>query len=365
MDQPMPDQTAQEPAPGPTPAPAAPAAAAAPIGPSVVEGPTRWTEPVFILGCPRSGTTLLTLMLSSHPRLAIPPESRFLVPIWRQRLRFGDLRDDDNRARLAAEIVARKGRKFNHLRVDREQVRQAIIEGDPTIGSALGEVYRTYARKHGKPRWGDKQPTYFRNIDMLRTMWPEAQFIHLVRDGRDCVASLKRMSWFTRGHIAATAIWVHSIDCGTRAARRLPDRSFVEVRYEDLVQDYPTVLRGLCDFLGEEFSEDMLRPQKLAKQLPRRQRNKWHWRTATYIGPRRVGTYGELLSDRERALVERVAGSRLRAYGYDVPEQVGHVPVTDLARYRLAITSLRVRTWVLATADRLSAKVRAPVVDRG
>ena len=102
-----------------------------------------WTAPVFVIGCPRSGTTLLTLMLSSHPRLAIPPETRFLVPMWRQRLKFGDLRDEDNRARLAAELVARKGRKFNHLRLDRELVAKNVTEGNPTIGSASGNPAKT------------------------------------------------------------------------------------------------------------------------------------------------------------------------------------------------------------------------------
>ena len=324
-----------------------------------------WTAPVFVIGCPRSGTTLLTLMLSSHPRLAIPPETRFLVPMWRQRLRFGDLRDEGNRARLAAELVARKGRKFNHLRLDRELVAKTVTEGNPTIGSALGTVYRMYAAKWDKDRWGDKHPGYYRNVDMLRAMWPDAQFIHLVRDGRDCAASLKRMKWYSRGTVGAAATWVHSVDCCRKAQRRLPASSFVEVRYEDLVQDYPTVLRGLCDFLGLEFSEDMLKPQKLAKQLPRRQRKKWHWRTATYIGPRRVGTYAELLTEREVALLNRVAGSRLREHGYDVPDDVPRVPVTDLARYWFVLSAIRSRTWLLATADRLSAKVRGPVVDRG
>jgi len=327
--------------------------------------PTKWAAPVFIIGCPRSGTTLLTLMLSSHPRLTIPPETRFLVPVWRRRLRFGDLSDPANHARLADELVKTKGTKFKHLRLEPEQVKKAVMTSPPTIGSAIGAVYRTYAESQGKPRWGDKQPTYFRNVALLRAMWPDAQFVHLVRDGRDCVASLKRMRWWKHGSIVATATWVHSVDCARRAEQRLPDRSFTEIRYEDLVRDYPTVLRELCDFLGEDFDEAMLKPQKLARQLPGKQRRKWHWRTAKYIGPRRVGTYEELLTPREAALIERVAGDRLRALGYPVPDQPGPVPVSDLLRYRLALTSMRLRTWLLETSDRLQARVRGPVADKG
>ena len=336
-----------------------------PPEPADVTVPTRWRAPIFVIGCPRSGTTLLTLMLSSHRRLTIPPETRFLVPVWRKRLRFGDLTDPDNRSKLADELVKTKGTKFKHLRVDPDTVRAAIIDGAPTIGSAIGAVYRAYAQSQGKPRWGDKQPTYFRNIEMLRAMWPDAQFIHLVRDGRDCVASLKRMRWWKHGTIVATATWVHSVDCAHRARSRLPATAFTEIRYEDLVSDYPTVLPQLCEFLGEEFDEAMLRPQKLARELPGKQRRKWHWRTAKYIGPRRVGTHTELLTPRESALIERVAGTRLRALGYSVPDTPARVPATDVARFWLALTSMRLRTRLLETADLWQSKIRGPVDDRG
>src|SRR5215213_7338836 len=119
-------------------------------GPADDAVPSRWRAPVFVIGCPRSGTTLLTLMLSSHRRLTIPPETRFLVPVWRKRLRFGDLTDHANRAKLADELVNTKGTKFKHLQLDPETVRSAVIDGPATIGSAIGAVYRTYARSQGK-----------------------------------------------------------------------------------------------------------------------------------------------------------------------------------------------------------------------
>lgn len=341
--------------------------ASVPLPPGAADdltAPTRWTAPIFVIGCPRSGTTLLTLMLSSHARLTIPPETRFLVPVWRRLLRFGDLSDPANRARLADEVMAR-GTKFKHLRLDPDTVRRAITDGAPTIGSAIGAVYRAYAQTQGKVRWGDKQPTYFRNVELLRAMWPDAQFIHLVRDGRDCVASLKRMRWWRHGTIVATATWVHSVDCARRAQARLPASAFTEIRYEDLVSDYPTVLPKLCAFLGEEFDEAMLRPQKLARQLPGKQRRKWHWRTAKYIGPRRVGTHAELLTPRESALIERVAGSRLRSLGYAVPDDPARAPLTDVARFWLALTSMRVRTRLLETSDKMQARLRGPVADQG
>ena len=75
-------------------------------------------RPVFVIGCPRSGTTLLTLMLSSHSRIAFPPETRFLLPVFRAHREFGDLREKRNRRRLARRVVRRKGTKFAHLGVE-------------------------------------------------------------------------------------------------------------------------------------------------------------------------------------------------------------------------------------------------------
>ena len=216
------------------------------------------TGPIFVIGCPRSGTTLLTLMLSAHSRIAIPPETRFLLPVFRRRRSFGDLTDKGNRRRLARTLVRPKGTKFRHLGLDRERVKKGVGAGPPTIGSALGAVYRAYAAEQGKPRWGDKQPTYFRNVDVLRELFPDAVFVHLVRDGRDCVASLKGMRWWHQGIVGAAATWVHSVDCARRAQQRLPAERFLQVRYEDLVADPRAELERLCAFLGEGFEEEML-----------------------------------------------------------------------------------------------------------
>ncbi|HEX6937649.1 MAG TPA: sulfotransferase, partial [Actinomycetes bacterium] len=89
-------------------------------------------RPVFVVGCPRSGTTLLTLMLHAHSRIAIPPETRFLM--------------------LASFVVDRRGTKFRDLGLDPQQVRRAVVAAPPTVGSALGSVFRCYAAAHGKPR---------------------------------------------------------------------------------------------------------------------------------------------------------------------------------------------------------------------
>jgi len=325
--------------------------------------PATGDRPVFVIGCPRSGTTLLTLMLSSHSRLAIPPETRFLLPVFRRRRSFGDLTVKPNRRRLARAVVRRNGTKFGHLGLDAERVKKEVIRGAPTMGSALAAPYRLYAADRGKPRWGDKRPGYFRNVGVIRELFPDAQVVHLVRDPRDCVASLKRMSWWRHGTVGAVATWVHAVDLARAARRRLPADAFHELRYEDLVADPRHELQRLCSFLGEEFEEAMLDHQGEAARLPERQRDAWHRETQNEVGTQRVGTYAGVLTPEEVALVERVAGSRMRRLGYAVADRPS-VPPALLLRYTKKIAQFRLRTAVNTRRDARLAKPPGSVAYR-
>src|SRR5215471_17881514 len=95
-------------------------------------------RPIFVLGCPRSGTTLLQLMLHAHPRIAIPPETRFVLTSYQARNSFGDLRDAASRRALASSIVGERSTLFYDLGLDADDVLDEIVAGPPTLGSALG-----------------------------------------------------------------------------------------------------------------------------------------------------------------------------------------------------------------------------------
>ncbi|GAA2616875.1 sulfotransferase [Actinomadura fulvescens] len=274
-------------------------------------------RPIFVIGCPRSGTTLLQLMLHSHQRIAIPAETRFLLPAYTARCDFGDLRDSDNRRALAEWITGRKETKFRDLGLDAAQVVEEIVAGPPTMGSALGIVFRAYARKFGKPRWGDKRPSYFKHVPTLMRMWPDAQFVHLVRDGRDCVASLKEMPWYKLDVHHAISAWREAIDYGRRYAAKLGPDSYYELQYERLVADPADELSRLCTFLGEDFDPDMTQPQDIARLTVPPQK-KWHNLTQTAVTAGRVGSWATRLEPAEIGLAEAVLGERLTEYGYEL-----------------------------------------------
>jgi hypothetical protein len=297
----------------------------------------RNDRPIFILGCPRSGTTLVQAMLHSHPRIAIPPENRFVIPAYDARLRFGDLEQRPNRRELARFIVAR-GRKFRDLGLDRRETVRRIAEGPPTLGSALGMVLRSYAERFERPRWGDKRPLYSSYIAMLMRLFPDAQVIHVIRDPRDCVASLKRMPWWTAGTYHAVAAWASSIDHTEAAARRWPGL-VVRMQYERLVADPETELRGLCSALGEAYDSAMGEPDRIASlAVPERK----HWHVNTRMAPTTapIGKWEQGLESWEVALCETALATRMAQFGYEA-SGAGRPRAEHLVRYAATLAARR------------------------
>ncbi len=283
----------------------------APQPPHTRAAPDR---PIFIVGCPRSGTTLLQVMLHSHPRIAVPPENRFLLDIYRRRQSFGDLRSRAARVAVARAITTRDGR-FSDLRLDPDATIAAIADGPPTIGSALGIVFREYAAQSEKSRWGDKRPAYLLDLPTVLRLFPDAQIVHIVRDGRECVTSLKRMPWWPGGATTAIGRWIVSMVLAARARRTLRSDQFFELRYEDLVADPRAELTKLCTFLGEEFDEGMLEHHDTAVEaVP--QWKTWHARTSTTVSTETVGRWLAQLEPAEIGALERLGGHYLRSHGY-------------------------------------------------
>src|SRR5262245_55993523 len=274
---------------------------------------------------------MLQLMLHAHPRIAIPPENRFVLAAVRRRRSWGDLRDPANRRRFAEWLTHDKRTNFADLELDADVVIQEIVDGATTLGSAMGIVFRAYARRFGRPRWGDKRPAYLLNLDVLLRMFPDAQVIHIIRDGRDCVASMNETPWHRGGVRKAVALWCQGMDAGWRAARTLPPDAYHELYYERLVADPVGEMEAICRFLDEEYVPGMAAPSTMsAVAVP--QRKVWHRLTHGEVTRARVGRWQQRLSPEETAICQRVMGDRLVAHGYEL---VNAEPpsLTQWARY--------------------------------
>lgn len=280
-----------------------------------------------------------------------------MLPAYERRLHFGDLRDPGNRAGLAAWITGRKETRFHELGLDADTVAERVEGGPPTLGSALGITLKAYAERHGKVRWGDKRPAYALHVEEILRLFPDAQFVHLVRDGRDCVASLLGMPWWHRGFHEAVATWAQVMDVTRRHAGRLGPDSWHELRFEDLVSDPEPRLRELCGYLGEECAPEMAEPHRLARTaVPARKT--WHRRTHGALDSSRAGSRQQRLTPDQIRLCEAVLGERLERNGYELSGAVRPDPA-ELLHYRKVSTLRRAAHARRRIADRL-ARVREP-----
>src|SRR4051812_40353968 len=181
--------------------------------------------PFFIVGVPRSGTTLLRQMLRGHPRLATPRESHFVPPALSAA--SGD----------AALDVILTSRQFAEWGIDADAVRRRARLTDRTPAAAVRAAFETYAESQGKPRWGDKTPGYVRRMPQLAAAFPGAKFVHIIRDGRQVAASLSETWWGPHDILFAADHWRRIIGEARAAVGALPPSQYLEVRYADLVAD--------------------------------------------------------------------------------------------------------------------------------
>jgi hypothetical protein len=221
---------------------------------------------VFIVGCPRSGTTLVQRALNAHPQLAITPESHWIP---RLAAKPWALTSD---AMVTAKLVQRllAHRKFSRLQIGQEQV-SAIVGKYPQISYSLlvSQIFDLYGEMQRKPLVGDKTPANVRRIDILHGLWPSARFVHVMRDGRDVALSMFEwpkvhpkpggfVTWSEDPVSTAALWWEVNVRRGCEAKRSLPPDLYYELHYESFVANPREQIAALCSFLDLPFGDSML-----------------------------------------------------------------------------------------------------------
>jgi hypothetical protein len=212
--------------------------------------------PFFIVGADRSGTTMLRLMLNRHPELAIPPESHFLIPLLQA---FPvDRSLSPEQARHAVSVITRHPR-FATWKTTAEVLEEELTSLDTaTLGSLIDTAFRLEIAATGKRRWGDKTPGYARAIADLGRLFPEAVFIHVVRDGRDVSLSLRERTWHGWTEYQRACYWADTVRTAESLGRRLGPSRYLTVQYRDLVLDPEWSVREVCKFLQVDFTDAMI-----------------------------------------------------------------------------------------------------------
>jgi hypothetical protein len=284
----------------------------------------------FVVGCGRSGTTLLAAMLDSHPDLAVPAEAGGLVLQFCHGLAAGDRPDrlewpeveppgdpyDEATLRSMVDELSASWRYRAWGLDSRAVVSSARVAAAATRVDVVRAAYATYAAGQGKTRFGDKTPAHGLHMVRLAELLPEAVFVHAIRDGRDVALSIVDMSWGPDDVAGAAVHWADRVTRIRTAGRSLGPRRYLEVSYEELLADPATVLGRICSLAGLAYHPAMLDFAPAAgRQLamsgaPDEDRNLARPLT------RGLRDWRGQMSPVDVASFEALAGSVLAAFGY-------------------------------------------------
>ncbi len=252
------------------------------------------TTPIFIVGAPRSGTTLLQYMLRSHPDISIPTaESHFFIPLLKQESDFGDLHNIDNIRRVLQRMYQQSASfldtDLHGISFDVETLsKQLHAQQFDSMAQLIAGLFELNAKEENARRWGDKTPYYVLHMKRLLEQFPGAQFIHLIRDGRDCALSM-----FEREHdfrvyntFFAAKYWEIYVEIGQKMGREIGPDNYYEIRYEDLLDNPQIIMKDVCRFLQEEYCEEIVNFKKSGEagktpllQQPIQKQNQAKWRS--------------------------------------------------------------------------------------
>jgi Sulfotransferase family len=264
------------------------------------------TAPIFIVGSERSGTTLLRCALNRHPRLAIA-DVAWCYPRFRRHLHtYGNLARPEALRTLVREMIFGLKHPFWGLPLNPRTVVDELCAR--VRAPRFAEVYRAmltlYAEHAEKPRWGEKTPYNIFFVDEIVADFPDAMFLHIVRDGRDVAAEQLRSDFGPRTVYAAAQLWKQTVTAGDRG-RAVAQHRWLDISYERLVSSPETEFEMLLTFLNERFDPAVLSPFGPEHPI-----------ATTFIGIHRA-----YLSSYDQGVFMGVADVTLRQHGYEVKER--------------------------------------------
>lgn len=277
----------------------------------------------FIVGCGRSGTSLLQSMIGNHPDLAIPGETGFYPLIYeKRRKKFGELENSTLMNQALEPVLAFW--RIAELGLDADVVKRSTACAASSWETLFLALLTAFAAKHGVNRVGEKSPHHVRYLHLLSQRFPKARFIHMVRDPRAVALSFANVaSSFGRRYVAdACRQWRVAIQAHLRHADALGADRYRVVRYEDLVVAPERVIRDVCAFLDLDFSQAML-------DFHERDEAGFHQRQASHMANTRkplftssLEKWRSELSPSQIGIVEHLLRREMATMGY-APSGIG------------------------------------------
>jgi len=275
-------------------------------------------KPFFIIGAGRSGNTLLRRILQAHTEIHIPPETYVLGKTIRAFRRNNHLRWEDL-VHLTLSIFEHHS-EFETFEIEPLQKLSEALISTPKEKRSLAFILNNFYLHHASchhisfNRWGDKTPMNTFCLERIKSVFPDAQFIHIIRDGCDVVSSYLRAGIYSSVQDAAMR-WEKSIKLASSFCHK-HSKCCIGVRYEDLVFYPESIVMEICEFLEIDFQEEMLALHVTSGSLGDVQRYSHHSNVLKPITAANIGKGRILMSKKEQEELQKLIGSTLDKLGY-------------------------------------------------
>lgn len=262
---------------------------------------------IFIGGCDRSGTTLLGAMLGAHPDCVCVPESQFKEKL----LRWEPAPDLET----VHHFLTHHWRfKLWEMPIALEEI--AAAYGEKKVSEIMLRLVQLYGQKvglNGGSIWVDHTPHNIRQVRMLREIWPQAKFLHIVRDGRAVAASVLPLDWGPNSIVEAAHFWIENTAYGLAAEQAFGPEVIMRVKYEELVQNPEQVMQRVAAFAGLNYLPEMCEGNGFI--TPRYSVGQ-HQLVGKRPDPSRINTWTKILSKRQCEIFEHFSEDFLDYLGY-------------------------------------------------
>ena len=293
-------------------------------------------DPIFVVGCERSGTTLLRVLLDRHSLVAVTEETHFFPEIYE---RFRASHQDGGHDALFGLI--RDDQRMANQAMDRQLILYRFKGYPPDFKHLFRSVLEEYANQHKALHVVEKTPGHLAYVGQIFKWFPTARVVCIVRDGRDVARSLMKVDWTRKDLRLQAMVWRWAAAEGLRLANRYP-RQFMQVKFEDLLCHPQRTLGRVDQFIGVSFED-----QQLSPATPTRfnlQDNALHQKTLESLDTSRIGAWRQTTADLEKWLMNSMMGPCLRRLGY--PEtDMGQCPMHRRLCHQVNNLGYRCGAW--------------------
>lgn len=274
----------------------------------------NFETPIFIVGAPRSGTTMLSVILDRHPNICIPPETQFFSAFLPSL--------PENAANLTPEELVDLALKFpriQDLQLDKKDLLNEFVSMKYSPENLLIAILKCYCKKNGKVKFGEKSPKHLNYLSHIYSVYPKAKVICIVRDGRDVVRSLLKVKWAEPDN--PRRFWIFCMEwndltkLSLRYKKKMSSDRFYLVKYEDIILYPEKELYGICEFLGEKFYSSQLSKIVKSNVVPEWEQS-WKGNSVKTLDKSRIYAWRDATSESQIWAMNCMMGGMLKKIGY-------------------------------------------------